>query len=113
MTTAQKKRALRAQIRAKKAIKFTYQHDPKGSDPRTGNPHTLGISTTEKWAVRIYQTNGPSTRGLVGNNSPEDFRFFLLEDIDGIVEQSTEFEVHPAFKKGDKLFSKIDVEVQK
>jgi hypothetical protein len=108
MTTDQKRRALRAQIRAKKAIDFTYQNEDK---PRTGNPHTLGVSQ-DKLALRVYQTSKtPSQTGIEGNGSPEDFRFFYLEDIDDITELREEFEVHPAFQTGDKAFERIDVEV--
>jgi predicted DNA-binding transcriptional regulator YafY len=108
MTTNQKRVAIRAQIRAKKAIAFTYQNETK---ERVGNPHTLGTSQ-DKLAIRIYQTSKtPSQSGIKGNGSPEDFRFFYLDDIDDIQELSEKFEVHPAFKSGDEAFEKIDVEV--
>lgn len=107
MTTEQKRRAIRAQIRAKKSIKFTHQ-----SGERVGNPHTLGTSN-DKLAVRLYQTGGESASGLKGKNSAEDFRFFYLEDMDKVEELVEEFEVHPAFKKGDEAFDRIDIEVKK
>lgn len=110
MTTAQKQRAIRAQIRAKKAIRFTYEKDGKGK--REGNPHTLGIANG-KSALRIYQTSKtPSDSGIKGNNSPEDFRFFYLESIDNIEELRDTFNVHPSFKSGDAAFDSIDTEVE-
>lgn len=110
MTTDQKLRALRVQIRAKKAVTFVYSKDKKGT--RTGNPHTLGIAN-DKYAVRLYQTGGVSSSGLVGSDSPEDFRFFYLEDIDKIEELRDTFTVNPAFKKNDEAFSKIDTQVSR
>lgn len=110
MTTDQKLRALRAQIRAKKSITFVYDKDKSGT--RTGNPHTLGTAN-DKYAVRLYQTGGKSASGLVGNDSPEDFRFFYLEDIDKIEELSDTFKVNPAFQRNDEAFDKIDIQVSK
>lgn len=108
MTTTQKRRAIKAQIRAKKSIKFTYK-----DGTRLGNPHTLGTSG-DKFAVRLYQTEGDSSTGLKGENSEDDFRFFYLEDIDGDsdFEQAVEFEVHPAFKKQDEAFDRVEAEVE-
>ena len=105
MTSAQKKRALRAQISLKKSIVFKY----KGEE-REGNPHTLGISNGE-YALRIYQTAGDSESGLKKKGSAENFRFFYLKDIDIIEEQNTNFKPHPAYKENDEAFEKIDTQI--
>lgn len=105
MTSAQKKRALRVQIGFQKAIKFTYQ-----TKTRVGDPYTLGISNN-KYALRIYQTSGASVSGLAKHGSPENFRFFYLEDIDDIIELTGEFKIHPDYKENDEAFTKIDTQV--
>ena len=107
MTSDEKKRALRAQIRANKAIQFTYQNKN-----RVGDPYTLGISN-KKYAVRLYQTSGFSESGLKRRGSPDDFRFFYLEDIDNIVERNTVFKINPAYQENDEAFTKIDTQVTK
>jgi len=106
MTTEQKKRALRAQINALKAIQFTYK-DSK----RTGDPYTLGVAN-DQYAIRIYQTGGKSSKGLKKDGSAEDFRFFYLEDIDNIEELVVQFDIHKAYKTNDESFEKIDTQVK-
>lgn len=106
MTTNQKKRAIKAQINNKKSIALTFN-----GKEREGNPHTLGLSGG-KLAVRLYQTDGYTSSKLVGNDSPDDFRFFYLKDIDDITEQNTEFKINKSFKSGDKTFDRIDAEVK-
>jgi hypothetical protein len=107
MTNEQKIRALRAQINAHKAVKFTYQNTK-----RTGDPYTLGISNG-KYAIRLYQTGGKSSSGLKKHGSPEDFRFFYLEDIDSLEELVVHFDIHSAYKENDEAFEKIDTQVKK
>ena len=105
MTSEQKKRALRAQINAHKAIKFTYQNKS-----RVGDPYTLGISN-DKYALRIYQTSGASTSGLKKDGSASDFRFFYLDDMDSITELVKKFDIRDEYKENDESFSKIDTQI--
>lgn len=108
MTSEEKKRALRAQIRAKKAIKFT----SPSNKSRVGNPYTLGVSN-DKYAIRLYQTSGYSSSGLKKDGSGEDFRFFYLEDIDNIEERVTKFETHENYVEDDEAFTRIDTQVKR
>lgn len=99
MTTDQKKRALRAQINARKAITFTYQNES-----RTGNPYTLGTSNG-KDALRVFQTQGFSKTGV------RKWKFFYLEDITTIEELNTNFGIRKDYKENDESFQKIDTQV--
>lgn len=98
MNTSEKKFALNEAMTEKKAVRFSYREE---LELRNGNPHAMGfgIQDSDHVYVRLYQTSGPSSSGLLSED-PEgaNFRLFGLADIDNIEILTEEFEPHPAFK---------------
>lgn len=91
-----------AALRGKLCLSLRY-HDL----PRTVEVHTVGITTNDRPAMRVWQVSGQSESG-----SPERFRTMCFDEcFDVSLTDLPSAAPRPDYKKGDKAFKIILAEV--
>ena len=88
---------LKRAINEKRRIAFQYQ-----GNPRTVEPHLVGINSKLNEALRAFQTGGKSTSGRL-----PAWKMFLIKDIENIEILNEVFEINPQFNPDDKQMKSI------